>query len=85
MSNREAKMKTILITVLFDTKDNTTLNNRKFDRFIIILQKNEYSRDKLLKIFELKGYSWDNEEQYRKGYKPIMEIHQIDLTNLEIY
>lgn len=77
-------MKKILITVLFDIEHDRQLEERDFDRFIVESSAESF-REKLFDVFEEKKYAWDDFEKINKGYKAIMEIEQLDLTDLDVY
>lgn len=74
--------KQILVTLYFDTKDNLTLEDRDYDRFILNIDSNKDFRDKFFKVIEGKKYSLD---EYRKGFKPILQTEQINLFELEVF
>lgn len=77
-------MRRMLITIYFDIEDDKPDGERDFDRFILEFEPNNY-REKIFKIFDLKKYSWDDFEKFNKGYKPIMIMDQLDLTELEVF
>ncbi|WP_129721355.1 hypothetical protein [Xylanivirga thermophila] len=68
-----------IITVFFDNDWRKSDEEREYDRFI--LETNNFKK-KLLEIFEQKRYSWN---EPKEGYKNVMEIHQINITDLEIF
>lgn len=76
-------MKKLLITIYFDCDDNKAKVNRDFDRFILEVDINKY-KEKIFEIFEEKGYTWADFEKINKGYRPIMSIDVMDLTDLEV-
>lgn len=74
--------KQILITLFFDTKDELQLDDRDFDRFILNIDSHEDFKNKFFKVIEDKKYSLD---EYKKGFKPIMQTEQINLFELEAF
>lgn len=77
-------MRRLLITIYFDIEDDKPDEERDFDRFILEVESINY-RKRLFEIFDEKKYSWDDYQKFKRGYKPIMSIDQLDLTNLEIF
>lgn len=54
------------------------------DRFILFCAGDDFW-DNLFNIFDEKRYSWDDLEKFKRGYKPIMELETLDLTNIKVY
>ena len=76
-------MRRMLITIYFDIEENDIDEERDYDRFILEVETKNYRR-KIFEIFDEKKYSWDDYKKFQRGYKPIMSIDQLDLTDLEI-
>ncbi len=77
-------MRRLLITIYFDIEDDKPDEERDFDRFILEVESINY-RKRLFEIFDEKKYSWDDYQKFKRGYKAIMSIDQLDLTDLEIF
>lgn len=77
-------MKIILVTVFFDIEDEKYDKDRDMDRFILFCAGDDFW-DNLFNIFDEKRYSWDDLEKIKRGYKPIMELETLDLTNIKVY
>ncbi len=76
-------MRRMLITIYFDVEEDDIDEERDYDRFILEVESTNYRR-KIFEIFDEKKYSWDDYKKFQIGYKPIMSIDQLDLTDLEI-
>lgn len=76
-------MRRMLITIYFDIEDDIPDEKRDFDRFILEVESEDYRR-RIFEIFDEKRYSWDDYKKFKRGYKPIMSIDQLDLTDLEL-
>ena len=77
-------MKIILVTVFFDIEDEKHDKDRDMDRFILFCSGDDFWGN-LFNIFDEKRYSWDDFEKFKRGYKPIMELETLDLTNIKVY
>ena len=77
-------MRRILVTIYFDIEDDKPDQERDFDRFILETDSANFRR-RLFEIFDEKKYSWDDYQKFKRGYKPIMSIEQLDLTDLETF
>lgn len=77
-------MRKILVTIFFDIEHDKELEDRDYDRFIIEVDNKNF-RKKFYEIIDMKKYSWDDFEKFKKGYKPIMGTETIDLTDLEVF
>ena len=77
-------MRRILVTIYFDIEDDKLDQERDFDRFILETDSANFRR-RLFEIFDEKKYSWDDYQKFKRGYKPIMSIEQLDLTDLETF
>lgn len=76
-------MRRMLITIYFDIEDDMPDEKRDFDRFILEVESEDYRR-RIFEIFDEKRYSWDDYKKFKRGYKAIMSIVQLDLTDLEV-
>lgn len=76
-------MRKLLITIYFDVDDKDD-EERDFDRFILESDIISFKR-KLFEIFDRKKYSWDDYQKIKRGYKPIMSMEQLNLTDLEVF
>lgn len=76
-------MRRILVTIYFDIEEDIPEHKRDYDRFIIETEAINYNR-RLFQVFEERRYSWDDYKRFKRGYKPIMKIKQLDLTELEV-
>lgn len=77
-------MRKLLVTIYFDVDDEKIDEKRDFDRFILESDNIGFKR-KLFEIFDRKKYSWDDYQKIKRGYKPIMSIEQLDLTDLQVF
>ena len=77
-------MRRILVTIYFDIEDDKPDQERDFDRFILETDSANFRR-RLFEIFDEKKYSWDDYQKFKRGYKPIMSIEQLDLTDLDVF
>lgn len=77
-------MRRLLITIYFDIEDDRPDEERDYDRFILEVDSSNFRR-RLFEIFDEKKYSWDDYQKFKRGYKPIMSIDQLDLTDLEVF
>lgn len=77
-------MRRILVTIFFDIEHDKELEDRDYDRFIMEVDNKNF-RKKFHEIIDMKKYSWDDFEKFKKGYKPIMGTETIDLTDLEVF
>jgi len=77
-------MRKILVTIYFDIEEDLPDEERDYDRFILQVEENNF-REKLFGILEEKRYSFDDFAKIKQGYKGIMSIHQLSLTELEIF
>lgn len=77
-------MRRLLITIYFDIEDDRPDEDRDYDRFILEVDSRNFRR-RLFEIFDEKKYSWDDYQKFKRGYKPIMSIDQLDLTDLEVF
>mgnify|MGYP007098877538 CR=1 FL=1 len=78
------KMRRLLITIYFDIEDDRPDEDRDYDRFILEVDSRNFRR-RLFEIFDEKKYSWDDYQKFKRGYKPIMSIDQLDLTDLDVF
>lgn len=76
-------MRRMLITIYFDIEDDLADEKRDFDRFIIEVEPEDYRR-RISEVFDEKRYSWDDYKKFKRGFKAIMSINQLDLTDLEL-
>lgn len=76
-------MRRMLITIYFDIEDDLADEKRDFDRFIIEVEPEDY-RKRIFEVFDEKRYSWDDYKKFKRGFKAIMSINQLDLTDLEL-
>ena len=76
-------MRRMLITIYFDIEDDLADEKRDFDRFIIEVEPENYRR-RIFEVFDEKRYSWDDYKKFKRGFKAIMSINQLDLTDLEL-
>lgn len=76
-------MRRMLITIYFDIEDDLADEKRDFDRFIIEVEPEDYRR-RIFEVFDEKRYSWDDYKKFKRGFKAIMSINQLDLTDLEL-
>ncbi|MGB4351732.1 MAG: hypothetical protein WBJ01_04950 [Tissierellaceae bacterium] len=77
-------MRRLLITIYFDIEDDRPDEERDYDRFILEVDSRNFRR-RLFEIFDEKKYSWDDYQKFKRGYKPIMSIDQLDLTDLDVF
>lgn len=77
-------MRRLLITIYFDIEDDRPDEDRDYDRFILEVDSRNFRR-RLFEIFDEKKYSWDDYQKFKRGYKPIMSIDQLDLTDLDVF
>ena len=54
------------------------------NRFILFCHGNEFW-DRLFNIFDEKRYSWDDFKKIKRGYKPIMELETLDLSEIIVH
>ena len=76
-------MRRMLITIYFDIEDDLADEKRDFDRFIIEVEPEDYRR-RIFEVFDEKRYSWDDYKKFKRGFKAIMSINQLELTDLEL-
>ncbi len=77
-------MRRLLITIYFDIEDDRPDEERDYDRFILEVDSRNFRR-RLFEIFDEKKYSWDDYQKFKRGYKPIMSIDQLDLIDLDVF
>ena len=73
----------MLFRSYFDIEDDLADEKRDFDRFIIEVEPENYRR-RIFEVFDEKRYSWDDYKKFKRGFKAIMSINQLDLTDLEL-
>lgn len=77
-------MQKILITVYFDGEDDLPDEMRDYDRFILEVEEHNF-RERLFNVLEKKRYSLDDFIKMEHGYKGIMSIHLLNLSELEVF